>query len=170
MSLVISTRLNKTQFGISRSRRHELTRLLAFTTPQQRQIALLRLHKTQIRSLHSSVRKQELTHAQVDAILFRLEQIAAARCGVGDCFDNGGRGRATAARRHRWPDDRAPAPLAVVAATPTPRWLPPLRDQLMRSNQSVQCATKRRSRLARPTWMRCYRISAISSRASPAWQ
>jgi hypothetical protein len=31
----------------------------------------------------------------------------------------------------------------VVAATPTPRWLPPLRDQLMRTNQSVQRATKR---------------------------
>jgi ABC-type transport system substrate-binding protein len=34
------------------------------------------------------------------------------------------------------------APLAVVAATPTPRWLPPLRDQLMRTNQSVQRASK----------------------------
>jgi ParB/RepB/Spo0J family partition protein len=143
----------ETQFGISRSRRHELTRLLAFTAPQQRQIALLRLHETQIRSLHTGVRNQDLTHAQVDAILFRLEQIAAERAaalataamteaGAGPPPRRVGIDGPTIARLVARAQ-RTAAPLAVVAATPTPRWLPPLRDQLMRTNQSVQRATKR---------------------------
>jgi len=143
----------ETQFGISRSRRHELTRLLAFTAPQQRQIALLRLQETQIRSLHMGVRNEELTPAQVDAILFRLAQIAAERAaalatavtteaGAGPSPRRVGIDGPTIARLVARAQ-RTAAPLAVVAATPTPRWLPPLRDQLMRTNQSVQRAAKR---------------------------
>src|SRR5262245_52245639 len=143
----------ETQFGISRSRRHELTRLLAFTVSQQRQIALLRLQETQIRSLHTGVRNQELTSAQVDAILFRLEQIAAERAaalatasmteaGAGPPPRRVGIDGPTIARLVARAQ-RTAAPLAMVASTPTPRWLPPLRDQLMRTNQSVQRAARR---------------------------
>jgi ParB/RepB/Spo0J family partition protein len=143
----------ETQFGISRSRRHELTRLLAFTTPQQRQIALLRLQETQIRSLHTGIRNEELTPAQADAILFRLTQIAAERAaalatamtteaGSGPPPRRMGIDGPTIARLVARAQ-RTAAPLAVVAATPTPRWLPPLRDQLMRTNQSIQRAAKR---------------------------
>jgi ParB/RepB/Spo0J family partition protein len=143
----------ETQFGISRSRRHELTRLLAFTAPQQRQIALLRLQETQVRSLHTGVRNDDLTHAQVDGILYRLTQIAAERAaalataattetGAGPPPRRQGIDGPTIARLVARAQ-RTAAPLAMVAATPTPRWLPPLRDQLMRTNQSIQRAAKR---------------------------
>ena len=67
------------QFRISRTRRHELTRLLAFTSEQQHQIALLRLQETQIRTLHSAVRAGELAPPQVDTLLGRLSEIAVER-------------------------------------------------------------------------------------------
>lgn len=140
----------ESQFSISRSRRHELTRLLAFTEEQQRQIALLRLQETQIRSLHSAVRANELSSAQVDAILFRLSQIAAERAAAHAAADSES-GRAPRRVRIDGPTiarlvaraQRTGSPLAVVGAAPTPRWLPPLRDQLLRANQGVQRAAKR---------------------------
>ena len=140
------------QFGISRSRRHELTRLLAFTQTQQRQVALLRLQETQLRSLHTAVRASELSSAQVDAVLFRLEQIAAERAAAyaSATTDNEG---TPAPRRVRIDGptiarlvaraQRSGSPTAVVGAAPTPRWLPPLREQIVRTTQGVQRATKR---------------------------
>ena len=99
------------------------------------------------------MRNEELTPAQVDAILFRLSQIAAERAaalatatmteaGAGPPPRRVGIDGPTIARLVARAQ-RTAAPLAVVAATPAPRWLPPLRDQLMRTNQSVQRATKR---------------------------
>jgi ParB/RepB/Spo0J family partition protein len=140
------------QFGISRSRRHELTRMLAFTQTQQRQVALLRLQETQVRSLHTAVRANELMPAQVDAVLFRLEQIAAERAAA--YASAGADGESTHAPRRVRIDgptiarlvaraQRTGSPTAVVGAAPTPRWLPPLREQLVRTTQGVQRAAKR---------------------------
>jgi ParB/RepB/Spo0J family partition protein len=140
------------QFGISRSRRHELTRMLAFTQTQQRQVALLRLQETQVRSLHTAVRANELSSAQVDAVLFRLEQIAAERAAAYAAAGNDGES-SPAPRRVRIDgptiarlvarSQRSGSPTAVVGAAPTPRWLPPLREQLVRTTQGVQRAAKR---------------------------
>lgn len=141
------------QFSISRSRRHELTRMLAFTESQQRQIALLRLQETQIRSLHSAVRGQELSAAQVDAILFRLEQIAAERAAAlaATAAADGAGGTPSRSTRIDGPTiarlvaraQRTSSPLTPVSAAPTPRWIAPLRDQILRTNSGVQRATKR---------------------------
>lgn len=142
----------ETQFGISRSRRHELTRMLAFTQTQQRQVALLRLQETQVRSLHTAVRTSELTSAQVDAVLFRLEQIAAERAAAYASATTDGE-NTPAPRRIRIDGptiarlvaraQRSSSPTAIVGAAPTPRWLPPLREQLVRTTQGVQRAAKR---------------------------
>ncbi len=145
------------QFGISRSRRHELTRLLAFTQTQQRQVALLRLQETQVRSLHTAVRAHELTSAQADAVLFRLEQIAAERAAAfaSSTTDSDSN---SAPRRVRIDGptiarlvaraQRTGSPTTVVGAAPTPRWLPPLREQLVRTTQGVQRAAKRIEKLS----------------------
>ena len=141
------------QFSISRSRRHELTRMLAFSDAQQRQIALLRLQETQIRSLHSAVRAQELSSAQVDAVLFRLEQIAAERAAAQAATAAADPTGGAASRRIRVDGptiarlvaraQRTGSPLTPVGATPAPRWIAPLRDQILRTNQAVQRAYKR---------------------------
>ncbi len=99
------------------------------------------------------MRNDDLTHAQVDGILYRLSQIAAERAaalataatteaGAGPPPRRMGIDGPTIARLVARAQ-RTAAPLAMVAATPTPRWLPPLRDQLMRTNQSIQRAAKR---------------------------
>ena len=64
---------------LSRSRRHQLIRLLTFSPPQQRLVAQLRLQETQVRPLHTSLRNQELTSAQADTILQRLAELVAQR-------------------------------------------------------------------------------------------
>jgi ParB/RepB/Spo0J family partition protein len=143
----------ESQFSISRSRRHELTRMLVFTPSQQRQIALLRLQETQIRSLHTAARANDLTSAQVDAILFRLEQIAAERAAAYAAASMADAEGASSPRRVRIDGptiarlvaraQRSGSPTAVVGAAPTPRWLPPLREQLVRTTQGVQRAAKR---------------------------
>ena len=141
------------EFSISRSRRHELTRMLAFSESQQRQIALLRLQETQIRTLHSAVRGRELSSAQVDAILFRLEQIAterAAALAVAAAAD-GATGAPSRPARIDGPTiarlvaraQRTSSPMTAVSAAPTPRWIAPLRDQILRTNAGVQRAVKR---------------------------
>ena len=38
---------------------------------------------------------------------------------------------------------RSGSPLATVTAAPTPRWLPPLHEQLARTNQAIQRANGR---------------------------
>jgi len=138
---------------MSRARRQQLLRLTAFTPSQQQQVARLRLQETQLRRLHAGVRNEELTSAQVDAILYRLAQIATERAAA----------LATAAAEHAGGSlpprragidgptiarlvaraQRTSTPLATVAAAPTPRWLTPLHEQLVRANQGVQRAIGR---------------------------
>jgi ParB/RepB/Spo0J family partition protein len=142
------------QFSISRTRRHELTRMLAFTAEQQQQVALLRLQETQARPLHSGLRNGELTSAQADAVLYRLAQIAAERAAAAEKNEDGnvpprrtGIDGPTVARLVARAQ-RSASPMAVVAAAPTPRWLPLLREQLVRTNQSARRAIGRADQLS----------------------
>jgi len=138
----------ESQFGISRSRRHELTRLLAFTPEQQRQIALLRMQETQIRSLHGALRASELTSEQVDRIIGRLAEIAGERRNAASAADDGS-GRSvprragidgpTVARLVA----RAQRSAAESSRPSAPRWLLPLRDQLANVSRSIQRARDR---------------------------
>lgn len=137
---------------MSRARRQQLLRLTAFTASQQQQVARLRLQETQIRRLHTGVRNEELTPAQVDAILYRLSQIAteraAALAGAAQETADGGPLRRTGIdgptiARLVARAQRTGSPLAAVTATPTPRWLLPLHEQLVRTNQGVQRAIGR---------------------------
>jgi ParB/RepB/Spo0J family partition protein len=138
---------------MSRARRQQLLRLTAFTVAQQEQVARLRLQETQIRRLHTGVRNEELVPAQVDAILYRLSQIASERAAAlataatenatgGPPPRRAGIDGPTIARLVARAQ-RTGSPLAPVAATPTPRWLPPLHEQLVRTNQGLQRAIGR---------------------------
>jgi hypothetical protein len=133
---------------ISRTRRHELIRLLAFSEAQQRQVALLRLQETQARPLHSALRAGELSPAQVDQILERLQAIAVERATASSAAAPDGSG--VLARR---PAIDGPTVARLVARAKRqanevvqerrPRWLPPLREQLERSSRAVQRAQER---------------------------
>jgi ParB/RepB/Spo0J family partition protein len=134
---------------MSRARRQQLLRLTAFTAAQQEQIARLRLQETQIRRLHTGVRNEELIPAQVDAILYRLAQIASERAAaLSAAAENAAGGPASRRAGIDGPTiarlvaraQRTGSPLATVTAAPTPRWLPPLHEQLVRTNQAVQRA------------------------------
>ena len=137
------------QFRISRTRRHELTRLLAFTQPQQQQIALLHLQETQIRSLHSAIRGGELPPMQVDNVLGRLAEIAAERATLPAQNDSGG---TTPAGLRRSGID-APTVARLVARArraaptgakePSPRWLQLLRDQMAHASKGLGRARDR---------------------------
>jgi ParB/RepB/Spo0J family partition protein len=138
---------------MSRARRQQLLRLMAFTAAQQEQIARLRLQETQIRRLHTGVRNEELMPAQVDAILYRLSQIASERAAAlaAAAAEHAGGGPAPRRAGIDGPTiarlvaraQRSGSPLATVAAAPTPRWLPPLHEQLARTNQALQRANGR---------------------------
>jgi ParB/RepB/Spo0J family partition protein len=137
------------QFRISRTRRHELTRLLAFTQPQQQQIALLRLQETQIRSLHSAVRAGDLPPGQVDNVLGRLSEIAAERATLPAQNEPGG--TTTEGVRRNGID--APTVARLVARArraaptgakePSPRWLQLLRDQMVHTGKGLGRARDR---------------------------
>jgi ParB/RepB/Spo0J family partition protein len=138
---------------MSRARRQQLLRLTAFITTQQQQVARLRLHETQIRSLHTGVRNEELTLAQVDAILYRLSQIATERAAAlaAAAAENAPSGSSPRRAGIDGPTiarlvaraQRTGSPLTAVSAPPTARWLPPLHEQLVRANQAVQRAIGR---------------------------
>jgi ParB/RepB/Spo0J family partition protein len=137
---------------MSRARRQQLLRLMAFTAAQQEQIARLRLQETQIRRLHTGVRNEELMPAQVDAILYRLSQIASERAAaLAAAAENAPGGPPPRRAGIDGPTiarlvaraQRTGNPLATVTAAPTPRWLPPLHEQLVRANQGVQRAIGR---------------------------
>jgi ParB/RepB/Spo0J family partition protein len=143
----------ETRLQMSRARRQQLLRLTAFTPTQQQQVARLRLQETQIRSLHAGVRNEELMPAQVDAVLYRLAQIATERAAAlavaaaenaagGPPPRRAGIDGPTIARLVARAQ-RTGSPLATVTAAPTPRWLSPLHEQLVRANQAVQRAMGR---------------------------
>lgn len=142
----------ETRLQMSRARRQQLLRLTAFTGGQQEQIARLRLQETQLRRLHTGVRNEELIPSQVDAILYRLSQIAVERAAaLAAAAENTASGLLPRRAGIDGPTiarlvaraQRSGSPLATVAAAATPRWLPPLHEQLTRTNQAVQRANGR---------------------------
>ena len=135
------------QFGLSRTRRHELIRLLAFSAEQQQKVALLRLQETQARPLHAGIRNGELSPLQVDIVLQRLTQIATARAALATEGD----AQAIVQRRAGIDGPTVARLVARVQRTPplgaapasTPRWLPPLREQIMRATTGMRRAAAR---------------------------
>lgn len=119
------------RFRLSSSRRHELTRLLAFTEAQQHAIARLRLRENQIEPLHRAVRAGELRPEQVDTVLGQIRERALATGAAGErtaSVDLATVGRLLAGVRRA---EAFPAPRA-------PQWLPPLRDKLFRTTKDLK--------------------------------
>lgn len=140
------------EFQISRSRRHELTRMLAFTEAQQQQIALLRLQETQVRSLHRAVRSSELTPQQVNHILERLAAITAERVVQSQhaAAHSDTESTSDVALRRSGVDAQTVSRLVAqavrtISTVPKkqPRWLWPLREQLMRTSKALQRSNER---------------------------
>ena len=132
---------------MSRTRRHQLIRLLAFTPEQQLIVARIRLQETQIRPLHTATRSQELETPQVDNVLHRLAEIAAERT-VRPTTDE----PETDATHVRRTGVDGPTVARLVArarrvstqaGVPTPRWLPLLHEQLQGARQALQRAGRR---------------------------
>jgi hypothetical protein len=136
------------QLQLSTTRRHQLTRLLAFSPAQQQLVAQLRLQETQIRPLHMAVRKQTLTLDHADAVLNRLSTIATERATRSPGFDAEGVPLGAASPRQGLD---GPTVARLVAqtqrttgtATPTPRWVAPLQAQLGRARKSIQRTGRR---------------------------
>lgn len=137
---------------IGRTRRHQLMRLTAFTPPQQREIARLRLQETQIRTLHTAVRNKELGATQVDGILARLSEIVAARLAAATLDESEDTPSGGTSARKNGIDGPTVARLVArvrraatdaAAPRPSPRWLPLLTRQLLRTNILVQRSIER---------------------------
>lgn len=141
----------ESRLQMSRARRQQLLRLLAFTPEQQRLVALLRLQETQARTLHSALRAGELTPAQVDGILERLIRIAAERAELVGRDASAESSAGTAPPRRIGVDGPTVARLvararregAVTQPPTTPRWLSPLREQVARTSQGLQRSLER---------------------------
>lgn len=136
---------------LSRTRRHQLTRMLAFTHEQQQIVARIRLQETQLRPLHTAVRNQELSEIQVDSVLGRLAGIATERAArpTSDEADT-----PDSSLRRAGVDGPTVARLVARArrdsaeASAAPRWLPLLQEQLERTRQALQRAGKRADSLS----------------------
>lgn len=126
------------RFQMSRTRRQELLRLLAFTPEQQAQVARLRLRETQVRPLHQALRDAALSPQQVDALFDRFAQIASSHAGSradasASAVDGPTIGRLVAKARR--------ASLGAEASVAP--WARALLDQLARTKRSVQSARRR---------------------------
>jgi hypothetical protein len=142
----------ETRLQMSRTRRHQLIRMLAFTPEQQQQVALLRLQETQVRSLHTAVRSDELSTSQVDTLLERLAEIAAERQSRTSQPDQDDDTPPAPPARRAGIDGPTVARLVArarrVAQTPeekqpAPRWLSPLREQIARTSQRLKQSQER---------------------------
>jgi ParB/RepB/Spo0J family partition protein len=127
------------RMDISRTRRHELTRLLtSFTPDQQRAIALLRGSEVQLRPLHTAVRNGELSPEQAGSVIDRLMHLVLER-----------ESRTEGLARRAGVDGPTVARLvarikrAGEAPSGAPRWLGPLRDSLGRGSAGLKRALDR---------------------------
>lgn len=136
----------ETRFQMSRARRQQLLRMMAFSPAQQRRVALLRLQETQVRTLHSALRSGELTSIQIDGILERLHSIVTERSSSKPT-DEGTEEQTAPHFWRRSPIDgptvarlvaRARRHAMTTATVAPPRWLPPLHEQIQRTCQSLQ--------------------------------
>ncbi len=136
----------ETRLQMSRARRQQLLRMMAFSPVQQRRVALLRLQETQARTLHSALRSGELTSAQVDDILERLHSILTQRSRSIPTDEP----TEERTEQHFWRRSvidgptvarlvaRARRQATTTATLAPPRWLPPLYEQIARTCQSLQ--------------------------------
>jgi hypothetical protein len=111
------------RFRLSTSRRHELTRLLAFTDAQQQVIARLRLRENQVEPLHRAVRAGELTVLHVDAILDQIRRKTQTTTGdpaQRPTVDTGAVARLVVQARRA----------AGVITTKSPQWFPPFHSRI----------------------------------------
>ena len=128
----------ETQIGISRTRRTELTRLLAFSDGQQTRIARLRLRETQLRPLHQAVRDAAIDVGKVDGLLDKLEQLRGSGTGEGgQRLDSATVAQlVTRTRTAQTPaTDRTDAQIG--------RWAQALLDQLGRTKRTLRAARPR---------------------------
>jgi ParB/RepB/Spo0J family partition protein len=140
------------QLHMSRARRQQLLRMLAFTPEQQQRVAILRLQETQARPLHSAVREGALGAEQIDGILERLGRIAVER--YASHAQQAQTETATSGVSPRRLGIDAPTVARLVAKagraahaqperTPAPRWLAPLEAQLKATTQGLQRSSER---------------------------
>ena len=123
------------RFQMSRTRRMELVRLLAFTPEQQIQIARLRLRETQARPLHQAVRDADLSPKRVSALFTRLETLAAkATPSEGQSAIDGPTIARLVAKAKR--ED------ALGSASATAAWAKSLLDQLGRTKRSIRSSRR----------------------------
>jgi len=127
------------RFRLSSTRRHELTRLLAFTEAQQQAIAQLRLRENQLEPLHRAVRAGALRSEHVDTVLEQIRERTIALT-VGSerpitHVDQVTIGRFVANVRQA----------EGVPAVRVPQWLPPLRNRLTSATKDLK---RLRSRFA----------------------
>ncbi len=120
------------RFRLSSTRRHELTRLLAFTDSQQQAIAQLRLRENQMEPLHRAVRAGELQPAQVDTVLGQIRErivgIDASSERVDMSVDLTTIGRLLSGVRRN----------TAMPTARTPQWLPSLHDKLSRTAKDLK--------------------------------
>jgi hypothetical protein len=123
------------RFRLSRSRRQDLLRLLAFTEAQQYEVARLRLRETHLRPLHTALRSGELTHAYADTVLTMIAGLSTAPNAPAPGVDSAAIARlVTQAKRNVE---------GVRSASSTPQWLTALSEQLDRTEKSLLRAAKR---------------------------
>jgi ParB/RepB/Spo0J family partition protein len=138
----------ETQLQLRTTRRHQLTRLLAFSSAQQQLIARLRLQETQVRPLHTALRNQTLNSAHVDSVLHRLRVIATERADRSPSVDAAGEVLGAASPRQGIDGPTVARLVAqtqrtTATATVTPRWIAPLQAQLEQTRQTLQRTSKR---------------------------
>jgi ParB/RepB/Spo0J family partition protein len=127
------------RFQMSRTRRQELLRLLAFSAEQQVQVARLRLRETQVRPLHQALRDGELPGARVDALFDRLMVLAAPLAADEGPAPQPAVDGPTIARLVA----RAKREAASGAVSAPAPWVQALLDQFGRTSRSLRSARRR---------------------------
>jgi ParB/RepB/Spo0J family partition protein len=127
------------RFQMSRTRRQELLRLLAFSPEQQQLVARLRLRETQVRPLHQALRDGELSLERTDALFARLATLATPRASDEGPAPQSAVDGPTIARLVA----RARREESLGETATTAQWVQALLDQLGRTKRSFKAARRR---------------------------
>ncbi|MBX0328847.1 ParB/RepB/Spo0J family partition protein [Oscillochloris sp. ZM17-4] len=127
------------RFQMSRTRRQELLRLLAFSPEQQVRVAQLRLRETQVRPLHQALRDKELPAERVDALFGRMAEIASSAVASEGPSPQPAVDGPTVARLVA----KAKRDHGLGAAPATAQWVQAVLDQLGRTRRSIKTARRR---------------------------
>lgn len=123
----------ETRFRMSSSRRHELTRLLAFTAEQQKTVARLRLRENQLVPLHQAIRAGDLSTEHVDRVLTQIESKAYYSLDpVGGRTSRGIDGATIARIVAQTKRDTGSTPARV------PQWLPALHTKVTATSKELK--------------------------------